>query len=156
MSPCLGHLFTELVSPSFIAQLETLTGISGLVAEERIVRGAGVHIITQGGRLGWHTDFNRYTHPKHGPLDRRINLLLYLNDQWCPEHGGELQLVHPQLGPSLPFLQHKYLCHFNTTNQSIHGHPSPWVAPPGKLRRSIAMYYYTPASDEVPLRRPSH
>ena len=150
MEPCLGALFDELVSPSFIAQMEKLTGITGLVAGDRILRGAGVHLISSGGLLGLHTDFNRYQHPVHGTLDRRINLLLYLNEDWKPEYGGELQLVDEQTCSVHKIPPKLNTCViFNTTSKSIHGHPEPWAAPEGVRRQSVAMYYYTKGSGKV-------
>jgi hypothetical protein len=32
---------------------------------------------------------------------------------------------------------------FNTTDKSFHGNPQPVDTPDGRIRRSIAMYYYT-------------
>jgi Rps23 Pro-64 3,4-dihydroxylase Tpa1-like proline 4-hydroxylase len=36
-----------------------------------------------------HADFNKH---RIYDLDRRINLLLYLNDDWHDEYGGHLEL----------------------------------------------------------------
>ncbi len=32
---------------------------------------------------------------------------------------------------------------FSTTDFSLHGHPDPLACPPGRTRRSLALYYYT-------------
>jgi hypothetical protein len=59
--------------------LESLTGIHGIIANSLDLQGAGIHRIENNRFLQVHTDFNSYTHPIYGKLDRRINLLLYLN-----------------------------------------------------------------------------
>jgi predicted 2-oxoglutarate/Fe(II)-dependent dioxygenase YbiX len=35
------------------------------------------------------------------PCDRSVTAILYLNEQWRPEHGGELRLWPPSGGPAL-------------------------------------------------------
>ena len=47
------------------------------------------HEIKRGGLLKIHTDFNR--HPTM-ELDRRLNVLIYLNKDWEESYGGHLQL----------------------------------------------------------------
>src|SRR6266436_8236353 len=68
-------LLYQLNSWVFIEFLEMLTGIRGLVPDPHFW-GGGVHQIVRGGFLKIHSDFNR--HPALN-LDRRINILLYLN-----------------------------------------------------------------------------
>jgi len=38
---------------------------------------------------------------------------------------------------------------FSTTDFSYHGHPQPLAAPPGRLRRSMAIYFYSTAPRPV-------
>jgi Rps23 Pro-64 3,4-dihydroxylase Tpa1-like proline 4-hydroxylase len=89
-----------------------------------------------------HADFNR--HEKLN-LDRRLNLLLYLNRDWKEEYGGHLQLWTRDMGRCvvkvLPVFNRCVV--FSTTDFSYHGHPDPLTCPPGRTRKSIAMYYYT-------------
>jgi len=87
----LSQLFAELNSDKFIIKLEKLTGIYGLVRNNVTLRGAGIHRIENGGHLQLHTDFNTYVHDGL-KLDRRINLLIYLNPDWKPEYNGQLLL----------------------------------------------------------------
>src|SRR5260370_24517341 len=68
--------------------LSQITGIDNLISDPRF-EGGGLHQIVRGGKLGVHTDFNK--HAAYG-LDRRLNLLLYLNKNWREEYGGHLQL----------------------------------------------------------------
>ena len=135
------QLMHELNGGVFVRFLESLTGIDGLVADPRY-RGAGVHEIPPGGALKVHADFSR--HPDL-PLRRRLNTLVYLNEDWDPGWGGNLELwdadmnecvetVVPELGTVVVF---------STTTTSFHGHPDPLDCPPDRCRRSLATYYYT-------------
>ena len=81
-------LLYQLNSSVFIDFLETLTGIRGLIPDPHLW-GGGVHQIVRGGFLKVHSDFNRHPRLK---LDRRLNLLLYLNPGWQEEWGGHLEL----------------------------------------------------------------
>ena len=57
--------------------------------------GGGQHEIKAGGLLKIHADFNR--HELLG-LDRRINVLVYLNKQWEDSYGGHFELWDRQSG----------------------------------------------------------
>jgi hypothetical protein len=135
------NLLYQLNSSVFIEFLETLTGIEGLIPDPHLW-GGGVHQIVRGGFLKIHADFNR--HPKLR-LDRRINLLLYLNRDWHGEWGGELELWDRKMtecrAKILPSFGRCVV--FNTTDFSYHGHPDPLGCPETESRKSIATYYYT-------------
>jgi Rps23 Pro-64 3,4-dihydroxylase Tpa1-like proline 4-hydroxylase len=121
--------------------LETLTGIAGLIPDPYYV-GGGLHQIKPGGKLEIHADFNR--HPKL-KLDRRINLLIYLNKDWKEEYGGHLELWNREMTRAeqkiLPVFNRCAI--FSTTSVSYHGHPTPLACPPGATRKSITAYYYS-------------
>lgn len=142
----LKNVFVYLNSKEFIEKLEKLTGISGLIYGDLKLRGAGVHIVKNKGFLGMHTDFNTYYHPTHGKLDRRINLLIYMNKDWKSEYKGDLLMYNPdnisEVKRNQPLFNRCVI--FNTTNKSIHGHPEPLCVDKEDLyRKSIAVYYYT-------------
>jgi hypothetical protein len=135
------NLLAELNSQAFLGFLRALTGIEGLVADPYFL-GGGLHETKRGGHLGVHADFNIHPGMK---LERRLNLLIYLNEDWLPEYGGDLELwdrkmarceikVAPLIGRALIF---------NTALDSYHGHPDPLTCPADRSRRSIATYYYT-------------
>jgi len=141
MGPVTRAVMHELNSQRFLKFLEGVTGISGLIPDPYL-RGAGLHQIRRGGFLKVHTDFDKH---KFMNLDRRLNVLIYLNDNWEESYGGHLQLwdtemttceksVLPVLGRCVIFLTNDY---------SLHGHPEPLTCPEDRSRRSIAMYYYT-------------
>lgn len=141
----LKDVFVHLNSKEFIEKLEKITGISGLIYGDLKLRGAGVHIIKNEGFLGMYTDFNTYNHSIHGKLDRRINLLIYMNKDWKSEYKGDLLMYHPdnisEVKRNKPIFNRCVI--FNTTNKSVHGHPEPLCVPKDLYRKSIAVYYYT-------------
>ena len=144
-SDCLRKLFVELNSPEFINYLENMTGITDIIANDTTLLGGGIHRIKNGGFLKLHTDFNSYHHKHYGKLDRRINLLIYMNPHWKEEYNGALLLCDKQNGTCakkiLPILNRCVI--FNTSNKSIHGHPEILNVPENICRQSIAVYYYT-------------
>lgn len=121
--------------------LERLTGIDGLIPDPYF-GGGGLHQIEPGGFLKVHVDFN--VHPKL-KLDRRLNMLIYLNKEWREEYGGHLELWDAKLTECrkkiLPVFNRTIV--FSTTDGSYHGHPHPLTSPPGVTRKSVSLYYYT-------------
>jgi hypothetical protein len=152
-APFLRSFLAEMNAEPMMRFIEALTGIQNLIADPYYA-GAGLHEIKRGGHLGIHADFN--IHRGLNAL-RRINLLIYLNDDWDSSYGGDLELwakdmsevrhkVAPRLGRAVIF---------NTELDSFHGHPDPLTCPPERTRRSMALYYYTaPESglQDVPVR----
>jgi Rps23 Pro-64 3,4-dihydroxylase Tpa1-like proline 4-hydroxylase len=131
----------QLNSSIFIDFLETLTGIKGLIPDPHFW-GGGLHQIERGGFLKIHADFNRHERLN---LDRRLNLLLYLNEGWKEEYGGYLELWNRDMTESvqriLPVFNRCVV--FSTTDYSYHGHPDVLECPVGETRKSLALYYYS-------------
>jgi Rps23 Pro-64 3,4-dihydroxylase Tpa1-like proline 4-hydroxylase len=121
--------------------LEALTGIDGLIPDPYF-GGGGLHQIEPGGYLKVHADFN--VHPKL-KLDRRLNLLVYLNKDWREEYGGHLELWDAEMRACrkriLPLFNRAVI--FSTNDTSFHGHPHPLASPEGVTRKSVSLYYYT-------------
>jgi hypothetical protein len=136
-----SRLINFLNAGPFIKYLENLTGIAGLIADPSYF-GGGLHKIQSGGYLEMHVDFN---HLKRYNLERRINLLLYLNKDWKDSYHGELELWdRPSKTKQLAIQPLFNRCViFSTTDQSMHGHPVALATPKGVERMSIALYYYT-------------
>lgn len=134
-------VFNALNSKSFLAFLENMTGIPNLIPDPYYV-GAGIHRTENGGYLGVHADFN---HHKQMDLERRLNVLIYLNDDWQPEYGGTFEIwtedMSKQVAAYPPIMNR--MCCFSTSSTSMHGNPEPVNHPDGKPRLSIALYYYT-------------
>jgi Rps23 Pro-64 3,4-dihydroxylase Tpa1-like proline 4-hydroxylase len=145
------HVLAQLNSGIFVSFLEELTGITGLVADCYLL-GGGLHMIKPGGFLNIHADFNR--HPRTD-LERRINLLLYLNKDWDEAFGGHLELWNRDMTKReeriLPVANRCVI--FNTTDDAYHGHPEPLRCPTDRARCSLALYYYSkdrPVSERSP------
>ena len=141
MSPWLRNLFYGFNSRPFIQVLQNITGIKGLIPDPYFL-GAGFHEIGQGGHLSVHADFN---HHKPMDLERRINVLIYLNKDWPEEYGGSLELWNEGMQDCVRKLAPEFnrCVIFNTTSESWHGNPQPVNHPNGITRKSIALYYYT-------------
>lgn len=141
MGEATQFLLYRLNSSTFIEFLEKLTGISGIIPDPHF-QGGGLHQIERGGYLKIHTDFNSHKRLK---VDRRLNLLIYLNKDWQEDYGGHFELWDTQMTKSekkiLPIFNRCVI--FNTTDFSYHGHPDPLNCPPERTRKSLAMYYYT-------------
>ena len=141
MGPATRALLWELNGPAFVEFLERLTGIAPLVADPHF-EGGGLHQIERGGHLKVHADFNR--HPRTH-LERRLNVLIYLNRDWRDEYGGHLELWDREMKQAearvLPVFNRCVV--FTTTSTSYHGHPDPLTCPEGVTRKSMALYYYS-------------
>jgi hypothetical protein len=135
------RLFSVLQSGLFTRFLERVTGIDGLIADPTL-EGGGYHMILRDGFLSVHADFNVHAKLK---LRRRLNVLIYLNREWAPEWGGDLELWERDMSACAvkiaPLFNRTVI--FETTSTSFHGHPHPLGCPDDVLRRSIALYYYT-------------
>jgi hypothetical protein len=136
--------------------MERLTGIPDLKYDPHYC-GAGTHENFHTAGLDPHYDFN--IHPitrQH----RRLNVIIYLNDEWQPQWGGSIafhsdawDLDNDQVTEVLPIMNRCVV--FETTEKSWHS------VPPVNLplefrhlsRKSFTIYLYTddrPASEVTP------
>jgi len=142
-----------LNSSQVLQFLEKLTGIDALIPDPYFT-GGGLHQIERGGHLGVHADFNKLEQLR---LERRLNLLLYLNKDWKEEYGGHLELWDRSMSECvkrvLPIFNRCVI--FSTMDHSYHGHPLPLTCPEGRSRKSLATYYYTNGRPEEQ-ESPSH
>jgi Rps23 Pro-64 3,4-dihydroxylase Tpa1-like proline 4-hydroxylase len=88
-------------------------------------------------------------HPKL-KLQRKLNLILYVTENWNPEWGGGLELWSHNNQTNRPDKKIKTLDNifnravlFDTTQNSWHGFPEPLECPEGVYRKSLAVYYLT-------------
>lgn len=146
MGEATRFLLYQLNSGILINFLQKLTGIEGLIPDPHF-GGGGLHQTKKGGFLKMHVDFNK--HDKMN-LDRRLNLLIYLNKNWQEEYGGHLELWDPEMTVCvkkvLPIFNRCVV--FNTSEISYHGHPDPLTCPENWTRKSLALYYYSDAKSE--------
>jgi hypothetical protein len=134
-------IFRAFNSRPFVAFLEEMTGIRGLIPDPFYL-GGGVHEVKNGGHLNIHADFNLHPFLK---LERRINVLIYLNRDWRPEYGGQFEIWDRSMSHCVEQFEPLFnrCVVFNTTSDSYHGNPRPVSHPQGLSRKSLALYYYT-------------
>lgn len=135
--PATKAVIEKLNSRAFIEELERLTGLDHLLPDP-LLTGGGLHEIPTGGFLRMHVDFNWH---KRLRAARKVNLLLYLNEDWSS--NGDLILSKDGFAFDrivAPIFNRCVI--FNTTDASWHGHPGPLAG--RRSRKSIALYYYRP------------
>ena len=130
-----------LNSNPFLNFLEEVSGVQGLLPDMSY-EGGGLHSIPKGGKLGVHVDFNYH---KQLNVFRRLNVILYLNEDWQEEYGGAFEMWNEDRTECkkqvYPLFNRMVI--FNTTSTSYHGHPHPLTCPDNITRKSLALYYYT-------------
>lgn len=144
------ELFHAFNARPFVLFLEEMTGIKGLIPDP-YYNGAGIHRVANGGHLDIHADFNVH---KQMRLERRLNVLIYLNPDWREEWGGSFEVWNKDMtekAASFVPTYNRMVC-FSTGSDTFHGNPEPVNHPEGEHRFSIALYYYTATWDESRLQ----
>lgn len=142
-------------SSYFLNSLSKILKIPKLIPDPYFT-GGGLNMTVSGGLLDVHVDGNY--HDASG-LNRRVNVILYLNPNWEKSWGGEFGL-YDNNGENLvkkisPI--HNRLLAFDTNDYSFHGLPEPLRFPNGLGRKSIILYYYTKAerpNSKISVNRP--
>lgn len=138
--PAVTRLNNALHSESFLADLEYITGIDGLLGDETLA-GGGIHVTGARGRLDVHVDFN---YSEENDWHRRLNILLYLNPGWQQNWGGAVEFWDERVrrceASFSPVMNRCVL--FETSHRSYHG-VQPVTCPDDGARKSFAAYYYT-------------
>jgi hypothetical protein len=154
VSPSYKSFHAYIASPAFLQAMSALTGIDDLIADETLF-GGGTHENLDGQELDVHVDFNI---DERRMLHRRVNLLIYLNQEWEDAWGGAIELHSDPFHPSidectsyLPMFNRAVL--FETNEYSWHGFRR-IALPPDKRhlsRKSFSIYLYTKErpADEV-------
>lgn len=139
--PVTRSMLYQFNSAPFLRFLEKVTGIDNMIADPSM-RGGGLHQTPKGGLLKLHADFNKHD---ANFLDRRINVIFYMNKNWKEEYGGSLELWDQEVTKCevkiLPVFNR--LAIFSPTSKTFHGHPDPLTCPDGDSRKSLALFYYT-------------
>ncbi len=146
MPPYSKAVFQALNSRAFIQFLEKMSGIKGLIPDPYF-KGGGIHRTNTTGFLSIHADFNHHSIMN---LERRLNLLIYLNPDWKEEFGGSFEVwtddMKTKVADFAPVMNR--MCCFSTGDDTMHGNPEPVNHPNGDPRLSIALYYYTATWEE--------
>lgn len=141
LGPATQHLLHLVDSARFREFISEVTGVRDLHSDPTH-KFAGVHRTPPGGFTKVHCDFE--VHPTTG-LFHRVNLLLYLNRDWPDAYGGSLELWPADmsaLGCRI-FPRFNTMILWETHGATLHGLPDPVTCPPGRMRLSVASYYYT-------------
>ena len=137
-----NNFINFLNSQIFLEFLQELTSINEKLQADPYLEGGGLHELRNNGFLNIHADFNK--HPTLD-LDRRLNVLIYLNKNWKESYGGNLELWNKAMDKCekkiIPMFNRMVV--FSTTDFSYHGNPDKINCPIGDTRKSIAMYYYS-------------
>jgi hypothetical protein len=141
LEPATQFLISYMQSTAFVRFLSDLTEIQGLVPDPYLY-GGGMHQTLSGGHLSIHLDYNFNDQLN---MWRRVNVFVYLNEDWKEEWGGDLELWNADktaMEVSIAPIFNR-LAIFTASEVSWHGHPDKMLCPPDRSRKSIALYYYT-------------
>ncbi len=155
LSPAALELNTYLQSDLMMNWLKDLTSIEEPLISDPYLSGGGYHEIKTGGFLKVHADFNK--HPKLN-LDRRLNLLIYLNENWKDEWGGALQLFDKNMEKAIQTIYPRFntAVIFTTTSYTYHGHPDTLTCPENRSRKSLAYYYFSTGRPQNEISNKQH
>ena len=150
------QIFSHLNSTEFIETIRGITGIKTLYPDIGL-HGGGWHMHSRGGKLNIHLDYN--INPKLN-LQRKLNLIVYLTEDWDTSWGGGLELWSHNEETNLPDKREVVIDNifnrailFDTTQNSWHGLPQPITCPEGTYRKSIAVYYMTDLPEDTNQRK---
>lgn len=157
LGPAWRRLDELVKGQDFRDLIARITGVAELQYDP-FYFGGGTHENRHGQSLDAHVDFNYHPITRQ---HRRLNLIVYLTEEWRDEWGGSIQLHRdPYLPPSqdeivtiTPQLNRCII--FETNEYSWHGFPRIDL-PADKRhlsRKSFALYYYTetrPADETGP------
>jgi len=141
------EIFEILQKEEIVSLISQITGIHNLENDPHL-HGAGIHSYPSRGKLDIHLDYS--IHPITGK-ERRVNLIIYLNEYWENAYNGDLQLWNEDFTGSVK----QYYPEFNTailfkTNDiSYHGLPTPMKCPEHISRNSLAIYYVSPPTENA-------
>ncbi|MAJ81642.1 MAG: hypothetical protein CMF41_01855 [Legionellales bacterium] len=158
LPPFTRKVFEVMNGGKFLSSVTKLSGIKGLIVDP-YYDGGGVNIIENQGTLAVHVDG---TTQHRMQVCRRINAILFLNDDWDVDWNGyheQWTYTNESLSPFdenqkwkcirkiLP--KKNRLIIFTTNDHSWHGHAGVLNVPEGIQRRSLIAYYYTVSRPET-------
>ena len=139
-APEAQELVNQIHSQQGMNWLSNITGIKDLIPDPYLV-GAAYSKSYRGDNLGIHTDFNWNDEIK---VHRMLSMIVYLNSDWKPEYGGDLQFkdfdnkktiqsVAPLFNRAVIWRYHK---------RGFHGYPEPLACPEGMSRKTFRIFFY--------------
>jgi Rps23 Pro-64 3,4-dihydroxylase Tpa1-like proline 4-hydroxylase len=139
-TPVADEVVHALHSSQFINWLQKVTDTVDIIPDPHLI-GAGYSKAYKGDSLKVHTDFNWNDELR---LHRRLNCIIYLNENWKDKYGGHLEFwdtqnenmlstIKPDAGNLLIWSYH---------NLAYHGYPDPMMCPENEPRRNLRLFYY--------------
>jgi len=139
-TPIADEVVHAMHSATFINWLQQVTDTVDIIPDPHLV-GAGYSKSFKGDSLKVHTDFNWNDELR---LHRRVNAIVYLNEDWKEEYGGHLEFwdtkntamlskIKPDAGNLLLWSYH---------NLAYHGYPEPMNCPTNNPRKNLRLFYY--------------
>lgn len=146
LHPHFEELHKALCSGDFIKWLSNWSGIESLqTINDRL--GYGLH---QGGNYSFldiHIDYNLHPIKK---LFRKLNLIIFLNQDWQQDWGGQLEFwdenVQRCIQSITPVLNRCVI--FECSEVSYHGYKR-MIVPENITRKSFYQYYFIPVTETV-------
>jgi Rps23 Pro-64 3,4-dihydroxylase Tpa1-like proline 4-hydroxylase len=139
MDPIISNVFYSLSHENTIDKFKKIFNIPELEYDP-YCHGAGLHMHPRYGRLNMHLDYE--IHPISNK-QRRLNIILYLNDEWDPAWNGDTQLWDNTVSECVvkSYPKGNTAIVFVTTEQSWHGVPETILCPQDTYRKTLAFYY---------------
>ena len=136
-----SELVSLLHSASFLYLLSEITDIWQLLPDPYL-QGGGHALMHRGGYFQVHADRNV---AYDTGLTRRLAMIIFLNKDWPPEYGGQLELWNDDAtrceASVEPVFNRTIL--FEVAYPNYHGVPQPLTCPSGRTRQSFIVYYHT-------------
>jgi hypothetical protein len=132
-------------SAKFLYLLSELTGVKALLPDPYL-GGGGYHVVPVGGKFDVHADRNI---DQNSGLARRLSVLIYLNKEWKPEYGGQLELWDKSGSRCEKVIEPTFnrTVIFQITDQNFHG-VRPVLAL-DRARKAFVLYYHTVPSENL-------
>lgn len=131
-----------LNSEPFLQFLQNISQIEETLIPDPYLEGGGFFKIKYGGYVKIHAELNKHRFSK---LDKRLNAVIYLNQNWKEEYGGHHELWNKDVSFCLKKVMPEFntLVIFSTTDDSYHGSPNPLQCPPDFSNKSLSLFYYS-------------
>jgi hypothetical protein len=133
-------------SAPFLYLISQITAVEALLPDPYMT-GAGLTIMPEGGRFDIHADRNT---DHYCGLRRRLVMLVYLNKDWSPDFGGQLELWDSAATACQKAVTPEFnrVVLFEVADANLHA-VRPITSGSGRVRRSLTVYYHTVDSQVV-------
>jgi|TARA_B100001094_G_scaffold40977_2_gene35623 hypothetical protein len=139
-TPVQDAVIDALHSSTFIKWLQEVTDTVDLIPDPHLI-GAGYVKSLTGDSLKVHCDFNWNEQIR---LHRMLSLVIYLNDDWKEEWGGQLQFYDRErqtVHSKVPVGNGNAVI-WSYDNFAFHGYPNPMTNPKNTSRKALRLFYY--------------